>query len=152
MTRFSGREISLLVEQRWLALNQLLEIASRQLDAIHGCRMSELMSLLSDKQVPLTRLLEISEQLRRAADEPTSLRHWDSQSQREDCRRRQEECQQLHLDLLAIEAECESALQQSRVSLQQRIERIDSAKSAATEYGRQQQVATSGARLDLFSA
>ncbi len=32
----------------------------------------------------------------------------------ERCRQQQEECERMHLELLAIEAECESALQQSR--------------------------------------
>ncbi len=40
-----GRELSQLIDNRWSTLHQLLEISSRQMDAIRGCRMSELMRL-----------------------------------------------------------------------------------------------------------
>ncbi len=51
----NGQELSQLIENRWSTLQQLLEIGSRQMDAIQGCRMGELMRLLSDKQAPLKR-------------------------------------------------------------------------------------------------
>jgi hypothetical protein len=140
-----------MIEDRWSTLRQLLEIGSLQMDAIRGCRMSELMRLLSDKQTPLNHLIELTEQLRLAAgDDPTS-RRWDNHSQVERCRQQQDECERMHLELLAIEAECESALQQSRVTLQQRLDRVDSGQAAANGYARSDRSPTSGATLDLSS-
>ena len=146
-----GRELSELIENRWLTLRRLLEISARQIDAIGGCRMSELMRLLSEKQAPLSQLLEITEQIQSAAEEDHAARHWESDSQREECRQRQEECERMHLELLAIEAECESALQQSRVTLQQRLDRVDSGRAAANGYARTDRPPTSGVTLDLSS-
>ncbi len=57
----------------------------------------------------------------------------------------------MHLELLAIEAECESALQQSRATLQQRLDRVDSGHAAANGYARTDRPPTSGATLDLSS-
>ena len=146
-----GPELAQLIEARWSTLNQLLEIGSRQMEAIEGCRMSELMRLLSDKQTPLNQLIGITEQLRMAAGDDHTSRRWDNHSQRERCRQLQEETERMYLDLLAIEAECESALQQSRVTLQQRLDRVDSGQAAANGYACSDRSPTSGATLDLSS-
>jgi hypothetical protein len=58
----------------------------------------------------------------------------------------------MHLDLLGIEAECESVLQQSRDELQQRLERVDAGRAAANEYARSERMDTTGERLDLSSS
>jgi hypothetical protein len=147
-----GRELLQLIENRWSTLHQLLEISSRQMDAIRGCRMSELMRLLSDKQTPLNQLLGITEQIRLAAGEDPVARRWESDSQRQRCRQQQEECERMHLELLAIDAECESALQQSRVTLQQRLDRVDSGRAAANGYASTDRPPTSGGSLDLSSS
>lgn len=147
-----GHELSSLVDQRWLTLRELKEISSRQMDAIRGSRMGELMRLLSDKQQPLHRLAALAEQLRAAQRDDPHERCWESDAQRARCRQQQEECEQMHLELLAIEAECETALQQSRDSLQQRLERVDGGRTAANGYARSDQVFTTGGRLDLSSS
>ena len=147
----NGRELAELIEKRWSTLTQLLEISSQQMEAIQGCRMGELMRLLSDKQAPLKGLAEIADQLREAVGDDHGSRQWDSPSQRERCRQQQDECERMHLELLAIDAECESALQQSRITLQQRLDRVDAGREAANGYARSNGPPTSGGKLDLSS-
>ena len=147
-----GSELASLIDQRWLTLQELKEISSRQMDAIRGSRMGELMRLLSDKQQPLHRLAALAEKIRGAQSDDPDKRCWQSDAQRARCRQQQAECEQMHLELLAMEAECESALQQSRDSLQQRLERVDGGRAAANGYARSDQVFTTGERLDLSSS
>jgi hypothetical protein len=54
--------------------------------------------------------------------------------------------------LLAIEAACETALQRSRASLHQRLDRVDAGQSAANGYARSDAPSSPGARLDLSSS
>ena len=146
-----GTKLATLVSRRLATLNRLHEIGARQIDAIQGGRMSELMRILSEKQSPLNELSSIAEQLRAASADDPAARQWESQAQREQCRLEQETCERLHLDLLAIEAECEAALQQSRLEVEQEVRRIDGAKQAVTQYSSQDSVSRSGDRLDLAS-
>lgn len=147
-----GTELSKLTEDRWFVLRQLLELSSRQIDAIDGCRMSDLMRILSEKQAPLNRLSSITSRIRQAVDDDPLARHWESETQRERCRQQQEECERMHLDLLATEAACEAALQKSRIAMQERLDRVDAGRIAAKSYARGEARSTAGGRLDLSSS
>ena len=140
-----------LMTQRRNVLAELLELGRHQIDVIAAGRMSELMALLAQKQRPLQQLAEICHVLREAAQEDPQQRRWDSETQRQQCREDQEQCEQMHVELLAIEAQCETALQESRETLQQRISRLDSAHQAANQYANCDAGPTVGARLDLSS-
>ena len=113
-----GRELLELVELRWDALQELLEISNQQNDAIQAGHMTELMQLLSRKQKPLNHLLELADKIGAAVGDDPEARIWDAQSSRDRCRKLQGECEQMHLELLAIEAESESALVESRNHIQ----------------------------------
>ncbi len=147
----NGNELLELFEQRWSTLSELLEIGKRQIAAIESERMSELMRLLSEKQTPLNRLVEFATSIRQAADDDPATRKWDSEETRERCRRRQQECEQLHLELLAIEAECETALIESREFIQKKLDRVDAGQQAANSYAHSQATPTQGGQLDLSS-
>jgi hypothetical protein len=146
-----GNQLSELISQRWAILRELLDVGDRQMAAIRDGRMSELMRLLSGKQLPLQRLSEIADELRGATDDDPQARVWESEEARLFCRGQQEECEKMHLALLAIEAECETTLQQSRSSIQQKLDRVDVGRQAATSYGQGQTRNTSGGTLDLSS-
>ena len=147
----NGNELLELMEQRWSTLRELLEISNRQIVAIESERMSELMRLLSEKQTPLNRLADVSASIRQAADDDPAARWWDSEETRGRCRRRQQECEQLHLELLAIEAECETALTESREFIQKKLDRVDAGQQAANRYADSQATPTQGGQLDLSS-
>ena len=146
-----GRQLSELMDQRWSALRELLEISDRQMAAIDAGQMSELMRLLSEKQGPLERLAEIAAKIRVAAGDDPDARPWESEQDRTRCRERQEECEKMHLQLLAIEAECEAKLGHSRESIAQRLQRLDATRQAASSYARTATVPSSGGQLDLSS-
>jgi len=146
-----GRELSDLIGQRWSTLRELIDIGNRQITAIDAGRMSDLMRLLSEKQSPLNQLTEIAAMIRIAADDDPKARTWESEQARVACRDQQEECEKMHLELLAIEAECETALTNSRASIQQKLDRVDAGRQAATSYAHSHATPTSGGRLDLSS-
>ena len=147
----NGHELAQLIEQRWNLLEQLLQISQRQIEAIKGSRMTELMRILSEKQAPLNQLAELAEQLRPAAGEDPNARIWESPEQRSRCRKQQDECEKMHLELLAIEAECETSLVQSRDELQQQLSRVDSARQTISGYNARHSALDTGSQLDLSS-
>ena len=146
-----GTELSELIHQRLSNLRELLDLSRRQMAAIEAGRMSELMRLLSDKQAPLSRLTSLAPQIRAAADDDPAARLWENEQARVSCRRQQEECEKTHLELLAIEAECETALQNSRHRIGQQIDRVDAGKRAATTYAHSPSGSNRGGQLDLSS-
>jgi hypothetical protein len=146
-----AEQLSELIDQRWSTLHRLLEISNRQMAAIDAQRMSDLMRLLSEKQVPLGRLAEIAAKIRVAAADDPASRRWASEQDRMRCRQRQDECEKMHLQLLAIEAESEAALDRSRLSLSQQLDRVDATRRAASSYGQIAAAPTRGGQLDLSS-
>jgi len=147
----NGNELADLIQQRWSILNHLLEISRPQMDAILQGQMSDLMRLLSDKQQPLNQLIEIAEQLSNAHEDIAEERSWASEDARRRCRVRQEECEKMNLELLAIEAECEAKLSQNREEIRGRLARVDAGWQAVTSYSDNSLKATSGGTLDLSS-
>ncbi len=147
----NGNEVAALIQQRWEILDRLLSISRLQMTAIEQGQMSELMRLLSEKQKPLNQLIELSDQLRVASVENAEERLWVSSDIREECRKQQDDCEKMNLELLAIEAESESKLSQSRDDLHQRLERVDSGWQAVSGYADHASHVTSGGSLDLSS-
>jgi flagellar biosynthesis/type III secretory pathway chaperone len=146
-----GKQLSELIDHRLSILRKLLEISNRQMAAIDAGRMSDLMRLLSEKQMPLNRLAEIAARIRVAAADDPAARLWGSEQARIRCRERQEECEKIHLQLLAVEAECEAALGRSRASIGQQLDRVDATRQAASSYGHGATAPTRGGQLDLSS-
>lgn len=146
-----GAQLSALITERQAILAQLLELGTRQVDVIAAARMSELMRILAEKQIPLQRLGEISELLRETASADPGSRKWNSQQDRDACRQAQDDCERMHIELLAIEAQCETALHESRDAIQQELQQIDSAHQAASQYAHAEATQTAGIRLDLSS-
>ena len=147
----NGNEVATLIQQRWEILDQLLSISRLQMKAIEQGQMSELMRLLSEKQKPLNKLIKLGDQLGVASADDSDERLWDSNDIREQCRKQQDDCEKLNLELLAIEAECESKLSQNRDELRQRLERVDSGWQAVSGYADHSTQATTGGSLDLSS-
>ena len=147
----NGNEVAALIQQRWEILDQLLSISRLQMTAIERGQMSELMRLLSEKQKPLNKLIELGNQIGVASADDSEDRYWDSNDIREQCRRQQDDCERMNLELLAIEAECESKLSQNRDELRERLERVDSGWQAVSGYADHELHATSGGSLDLSS-
>lgn len=146
-----GAELSALISERRTILAQLLELGARQVDVIASGRMSELMRILAEKQAPLQRLGDISVELRATAADDPLTRKWNSQQDRDECRLAQDDCERMHIELLAIEAQCETALIESRNAIQQELQQIDSAHQAASQYAHAETTLTTGIRLDLSS-
>ncbi len=147
----NGNEVAALIQQRWEILDQLLSISRLQMTAIERGQMSELMRLLSEKQKPLNTLIELGNQIGVASADDSEDRYWESNDIREQCRRQQDDCEKMNLELLAIEAECESKLSQNRDELRERLERVDSGWQAVSGYADHELHATSGGSLDLSS-
>lgn len=148
----NGTELSELIDERHATLTHLLEISTRQMTAIRESRMGELMRLLSEKQSSLGRLTDLAAQTRLANRDDPVARSWESEMQRERFRTRQEACEQMHLELLAIEAQSEAALQQSREELRLRLDRADQGRMATHGYARSDSPPSSGEQLDLSSS
>lgn len=145
-----GQQLAALVDQRWDVLQRLLQMTDRQMQAIDGGRMSELMNLLAEKQQPLTDLNEVSEQLRQAVGDDPDSRHWEGTPGRDRCQRRHRECEQMLQRLLELEAESEKTLASSREAIGRELIQQEDARQAASHYS-QSAAPSAGSRLDLSS-
>src|SRR6056297_45586 len=144
-------ELSQLMQLRYDTLSELLRISDAQIAAIAENRMSDLMRILSDKQQPIARLSEIGQRLATAAQDDPQHRQWPDEASRLRCREQQNQCDRMHQDLLAIEADCEARLQQSRTETQEKLQRFDSGRNAATRYAQSQPAPARRGQLDLSS-
>ncbi len=155
-----ANELSHLIEKRVTLLKRLRELSGSQLDAIRAGRMGELMQVLSDKQGPLQELVNVTKSLRDAVDDDPAQRRWESEEHRHACQLRQKECEQMHRELLALEAESEAELQRSRSDIGQQMDRVDAGRAAANRYAANLHSGTDqpgapgkpGGRLDLSSS
>lgn len=143
-----GPQIVDLVDQRWELLQELSQLADRQAVAIEQGRMSELLSILRQKQPPLETLDRLSLELRQRCAPPQAVR-WSSAAERDACRAKNEACQRLHETLLLREAECEAKLQASRQRVEEQLTRSEGAKRAAGSYNASRPSPTTGGQLDL---
>lgn len=159
----NGSEISELVDQRLTVVENLIELTTRQAEAIQRGHMSDLMSVLAAKQSPVQELANLSKRLGRAVADDPENREWASPSARQTCRERHDRCEAMILSLLDAEKECESALSGQHVRLQAELDQaqgtgraIDSYNSVSAGYQSSQVPAGgtaigSGDRLDLSS-
>ncbi|TWU57510.1 flagellar export chaperone FlgN [Rubripirellula reticaptiva] len=144
-------ELTAIIDRRFETLSHLLELSLRQVQAIDESRMSDLMRILSDKQPPINELIQIGKQLASAVGEDPANRQWASDEDRRRCRERQSQCELMHDELLAIEADCEGRLTASRASAQEKLQRFDNGRVAANSYAQAQTTRPSGGSLDLSS-
>ena len=144
-----------LVDQRHETLTELLKISQHQIDAIETNRMSDLMKILSEKQKTIQRLADLSQRLKPALADNPQTRDWPSESQRDRCRTRQQQCDQMHAELMQIEATCEATLQANRTDMTGRLERLSSGTDATSGYAQAQQFSptagpeNTGSQLDF---
>jgi len=144
-----GTQLLSLMTQRHTTLCELLELSRQQTAAIEAGHMSQLMQVLSRKQQPIARLTALAREIGEAARDDPAQRDWVCEADRHACRQKQRECEQMHVELLAMEAAGESALQNSRAALQQQISQLDASHQASQQYSTRQVESTAGARLDL---
>ncbi|MGB7327896.1 MAG: flagellar export chaperone FlgN [Rubripirellula sp.] len=144
-------ELTAIIDLRFETLSHLLDLSHRQVQAIDESRMSDLMRILSDKQPPINELIQIGKQLASAVGEDPASRQWASDADRNRCRERQSQCERMHDELLAIEADCEGRLSASRASAQEKLQRFDNNRVAASSYAQAQTTRPTGGSLDLSS-
>jgi hypothetical protein len=131
-------------------LDQLIEMGQAQMSAIENGRMSELLSLLSDKQPFLVDLADAAQRLRHlnASRTPTAVRS-DCYYQR--CRQLKEQAKQQFDTLFELEQNAESLLSKSRDQIARRLEESSHSMTAIPAYQRESAMHSQGGRLDLSS-
>ena len=147
----NGEQLAALVDQRWQLLRRLVEMTERQRQAIEGGRMNELMEVLAEKQQPLSDLGEVSGQLRKAIGDDPETRFWHRAADRQQCRRRHEEAEQMLRRLMQLEADSEQALVRSRDAVGEQLAEQQHARHAASRYAGSDAPPAAGSRLDLSS-
>lgn len=159
----NGTQLSQLVDQRLAIIEHLVDLTSRQAEAIRRGHMSDLMSVLGAKQSPVQQLADLSKRLGSAITDDPEHREWPDADSRRKCREKHERCESMILSLLDAEKECEKALSGQHVRLQAELDQaqgteraIQSYASVSAGYQASQSTqapfpATSGDRLDLSS-
>ena len=151
----NAEQLKQLLDQRFDLLEQLIAQSERQSDCIKQNQMTDLMQILSSRQKMIEALTQVSRKLREAVGDDPESRVWKDSAERGIYRRRQEKCDQMHQDLLAIEAQCESMLQENRLEIETKMHQLDRGHHAANRYQQNDQHAqtvntrTRGGMLDL---
>ncbi|TWU41937.1 flagellar export chaperone FlgN [Novipirellula artificiosorum] len=146
-----GKQLASLVDERHKILCDLVQLSQSQLEAIDAGRMNELMHLLSAKQPPLAKLASVSQQLHIAIGDDPEMRMWSSPQRRSECRKKNEQCEQMLAELMEMESSCETKLVTSRAEIEQRIQRSDGVKRANQSYRQSDIQPSCGGQLDLSS-
>ncbi len=144
-------DLSRMIDERRDLVDLLYEIALRQQDAIRVGHMSSLMQLLSQKQEPLERLHELTQQTRSLLQEFAAAPNWANDAQHDQCRRRHRESEAKLADVLRLEAECEAMLQQQRSEIGEQLLGLGNSARAVNSYAKSGAAAITGSSLDLSS-
>ncbi|MEM9643497.1 MAG: flagellar export chaperone FlgN [Planctomycetota bacterium] len=130
----NGTELSELVDERLNLVAQLVELTEQQSDAIEAGHMSQLMSVLSDKQGPLTQLSRLSQRLAAQAQADPEQREWASDADRQRCRERHDRCERMLLELVEQEKSCEERLTARQAEVQQELDKTHETGRALQSY------------------
>lgn len=144
-----AREIQDTIDERLELVEQLHELTDQQAIAIQDGAMSDLMQLLSRKQVLIQRVLDSTASLRQLLQEPFGIRWTDSESEAE-YRRRHRLCESMLADLLEREAESEHLLSARRDSVAKELQELGRAHNVAHRY-ESVSATSSGTSIDLSS-
>lgn len=140
-------DLEKLIDLRYDQLKLLLDLTTQQETAIAGTHMNELMRILGEKQRLIESFVQISNQLKTDRDSFSSV-----PAISEEHRARNEQCNEMHRELLQREAACQATLEISRDEVAQELTRGDGAKRAAAGYGQSSQpTRPQGGGLDLSS-
>ena len=146
-----GKELSEIVALRHEILSELLELGTLQKDAVASGHMNQLMQLLAKKQRPLQTLSELSTKLSAAIGDSAENRLWDAPSQRDACRQQHDQAEQLLIQVMQLESECEAMLSERRTTIEEDIHRTDGARMANQSYTQSGSQPERGVSLDLSS-
>jgi len=131
-------------------LDQLIEIGQVQIQAIEHGRMSELLSLLSDKQPLLTDLGDVAHRIRKLnARQSTALHEDDVCVQM--CRQLKADAKNRFELLFELEQRSEALLCTNRDQIAKRLEASSHSMTAISAYQGGATGQTQGGRLDLSS-
>jgi flagellar biosynthesis/type III secretory pathway chaperone len=131
-------------------LDQLIEIGHAQIGAIENGRMSELFSLLSEKQPLIAELGDTSQRIRDLnRDGMSSASENDASIQQ--CRRLKEQAQQHFNRLFELEKKSEILLTKSRDQIARRLEESSHSMTAISAYQSGSAFQSQGGQLDLSS-
>lgn len=131
-------------------LDQLIEIGKVQIQAIEHGRMSELLSLLSDKQPLLADLGDVAHRIRKlTANQSTASQDDDGDVQT--CRQLKANAKDRFEQLFELEQRSEALLCTSRDQIAKRLEVSSHSMTAISAYQGDATRQTQGGRLDLSS-
>ncbi len=131
-------------------LNRLIEIGQVQMRAIEHGRMSELLSLLSDKQPLLADLGDLADRIRRLAANPSTASP-DDDVDVHTCRQLKADAKDRFEQLFELERRSEALLRTSRDQIARRLEASSHSMAAISAYQGGSTKQTQGGRLDLSS-
>lgn len=151
-TMLDGDRLAELVQEQLDVLLQLQRMGQQQQEMIVQGRVSELLSLLAEKQQLLQRLTEVQQSLRPASQQPPDARRWSSAQRKQQCQAISAQCDALLAEILETEAASEASLVESRDALAVRLQQSTGALHAARTYqGALSDLGRPASRLDLSS-
>lgn len=130
-------------------LEQMRDVARRQLELIAQGDLGKIMQALAAKEALLRRLLSFEKLLDPFRQQDPEARIWTSIDARRRCQLAAQRCETLLAELMLLEKQSEHDLRRRRDDTAARLEHVDSAGEARRAYA--QSPPPSAARLDLSS-
>ncbi|MEM9368053.1 MAG: flagellar export chaperone FlgN [Planctomycetota bacterium] len=118
-----------LIDDRFELLSELMTLTSGQHSAIQEGHMNELMRVLGRKQRLIQSLVEKSKELTSAREATPA-----SDSVSPSHRARHRRCEEMHADLLRLEANSQTSLEASRDALNEKMTRTEGSRHAVNRY------------------
>lgn len=143
-------ELARLIDEKLEIVRAVLTIARKQEGVIAEHRLAELMPVLAKKQIALERLSAVQTALQPFANADPEQRVWASETAKQQCREREQQCDQTLREIMELDARCETELAKSRDALAERLQQTTGSHQAARAYQASQASGGSrGGRLDL---
>jgi hypothetical protein len=150
------RQIPTDVLAQWIGkklavLEQLRDLARRQIDLIADGDIQRLLGLLAAKQTLLSELQRIQRQLDPFREEDPDTRQWRTAGDRQHCRRQAERCEALLREIMLVEKQSEIEMAGRRDTVVTRLGQARCSAEAARAYIGASDSAPRHGQLDITS-
>ncbi len=141
------KSLAMLIQRQWTALSGLHQLVLEQQNCLGTDRIETLLSLIARKQPLVDELQDVSAQLQAYRVQSPEQRTWDSQEDRARCQAQAKRCEELHREIVRLEAGALELMERQRSAISSQLQDCRDSSVATTAYATQDLLSDGG--LDL---
>lgn len=128
-------QLAQLIHEKLAVVEQIHCLTRRQRELVDRGEMTDLLTLLSSKQVLLTQMQTIEKGLDPYRREDPQSRTWNDPRERRECAAQAERCESLLAEIVQLERESEQRMTKKREKVASQLVHAHSAEEATHAYG-----------------